>query len=195
LFQHAIEDKKLPKRPVFQRVQHLFDRALQLVSRRRVWLTRIRSGSTENRHCHKLASLILRSSIAADPGLSRQLQMRRHEHRLSAIKKQQRVLTRQLNGLEKEALTIQAKWQELNPAPAAVAAAAGDSDTHLPADIVQRIRQAAALDVLDSLDVLWTEDDLKIRLLFGLPVSRNLWEFSMEKAGGSTDIPETLESE
>jgi hypothetical protein len=49
--------------------------------------------------------------------------------------------------------------------------------------------------VLDALDCHWTEDDLKIRRLFELPVSRDLWNFSLEKALGSTDIPETLEPE
>jgi hypothetical protein len=111
------------------------------------------------------------------------------------IKKQERALTRQLKGLEKETLAIQAKWQQFNPPPAAVAEAASDSDIHLPAELIHRIRQQAALDVLNSLGFRWTEDELAIRRQFGLPVSRNLWNSSLEKAMGSTDIPETLESE
>lgn len=65
----------------------------------------------------------------------------------------------------------------------------------MPAELVQRVRQAAALEVLTALAVLWTEDELTIRRLFKLPVSPNLSNSSLEKALGSTDIPETLEPE
>jgi hypothetical protein len=65
----------------------------------------------------------------------------------------------------------------------------------MPAELVQQVRQAAALEVLTALAVLWTEDELTIRRRFGLPVSRGLWESSLEKPLGSTDIPETLDPE
>ena len=194
LLEHAIERKKLPNRPAFQRSRQLFDWALRVTSQRRITLTRIGSGSTpEHKYCHQLASTALRAAIAADPSLSRQLSMRKDEQRLAAIQKQHKDLRRKLVALRKEALVIQARWQDVDElAPAALA---GGTDMDLPAEIVKRIRQAAALEVLDSLDCHWTEDDLKIRRQFGLPVSRDLWNSSLEKAMGSTDIPETLESE
>jgi len=121
--------------------------------------------------------------------------MRKDERRSTAIQKQQRDLRRKLVALGKGALVIQARWQEVDElSPAALAATAG-GDMELFAKFARPIRQTAAIEALDSLDVLWREDDLKIRGLFGLPVSRNLWNSSLEKAMGSTDIPETLESE
>jgi len=196
LLEHAAERKKLPNRPAFQRSRQLFDWALRLTSQRRVNLTRIGSGSTpEHKYCHQLASTALRSAIAADPALSRQLAMRKDAQRLHAVQKQQQDLRRKLVALGKEALVIQARWQEVDElSPGALAAAAG-GDMELFAKFEKPIRQAAALEVLDSLDFHWSEDDLKIRRLFGLPISRGLWESSLEKAMGSTDIPETLESE
>jgi ribonuclease HI len=195
LFQHAIARKRLPTQPIFQRVRHLFDWALHLLSQRGISLTRIGSGSTpENKHCHQLASLKLRSGIAADPALSSQLAMRRHTQGLTVIRKQQRVLRRKLKELEKEAHAIQAKWQVFSPPSVAAPAAAAGSDMDLPTELVHRIRQAAALDVLNAMDVVWKEDELTIRRLFGLPVSRNLWNSSLERAAGSTDV-ETLEPE
>jgi len=178
-----------------QRVQHLFERASSLTAQRGVSLTRIGSGSTaENKHCHRLASLKLRSGIAADPALSWQLEMHRQKQRLTTIKKEQTALRRKLAALEKEALTIEAQWRNVNSPAVAVAGAGGD-DTAMPAEFVQRLRQAAALDVLNALGVLWSEDELTIRRLFKLPVSRNLLDSSREKALGSTDIPDTLEPE
>lgn len=196
LLEHAGQRKRLPNRPAFQRTRQLFDWALSLTSQRRINLTRIGSGSTpEHGYCHLLASTRLRSAIAADPALSRQLAMRKDERQLTALQQKKRDLRRKLVALVKEALVIQARWQEVDElSPAALAAAAG-GDMELFAKFEKPIRQAAALEVLDSLDFHWSEDDLKIRRLFGLPVSRNLWNSSLEKAMGSTDIPETLESE
>ena len=196
LFEHAAERKKLPNRPAFQKSRHLFDRAVHLLAQRRITVTKIGSGSTpEHKHCHQLASGKRRSGIAADPALRKQLAMRMDEQRLNAIQKQQKDLRRKLVALGKQALVIQARWLEVDQqSPAALAATAG-GDMELFAKFAQQIRQAAAEEVLDALDVLWTEDDLKIRRLFKLPVSRDLWNFSLEKALGSTDIPETLEPE
>ena len=196
LIQHAADHKSLPTGSVMQRVQHLFERASRLTAQRRVWLTRITSGSTpEHKYCHKLASNRLRSGIAADPALSRALAMRLDEQGLTAIQKQQKDLRRKLVALGKEALVIQARWMDVDElSPAALAATAG-GDMELFAKFAQQIRQAAAEEVLDALDCHWTEDDLKIRRLFRLPVSRDLWNFSLEKGLGSTDIPETLEPE
>jgi hypothetical protein len=120
--------------------------------------------------------------------------MRLDEQRLTAIQKQQRDLRRKLVALGKQALVIQARWLEvdqLSPPRWRRRQAA----TWNCLQFAQQIRQAIAEEVLDALDCHWTEDDLKIRRLFKLPVSRDLWNFSLEKALGSTDIPETLEPE
>jgi hypothetical protein len=128
LLEHASERKKLPNRPAFQRSRLLFDWALRLASQRRITLTRIGSGSTpEHKYCHQLSSTRLRSGIAADPALSRQLAMRKDEQRLTAIQKQQKDLRRKLVALGKEALVIQARWQEVDQLSPAVAAG-GDTE-------------------------------------------------------------------
>jgi hypothetical protein len=73
----------------------------------------------------------------------------------------------EIGSVRSRGLTIEAQWRKVNsPDPAA-----GGDDTAMPAELVQRVRQAAALEVLTALAVLWTEDELTI------------------------DIPETLEPE
>jgi len=196
LLEHAAERKKLPNRPAFQKSRHLFDKSVHLLAQRWITVTKIGSGSTpEHKYCHQLASAKRRSAIGTDPALRKQLAMRLDEQRLTAIQKQQRDLRRKLVALGKQALVIQVRWLEVDQqSPATLAATAG-GDMELFAEFAHQIRQAAALEVLDSLDCHWTEDDLKIRRLFKLPVSRDLWNSCIEKAAGSSDIPETLEPE
>jgi hypothetical protein len=97
--------------------------------------------------------------------------MRLDEQRLNAIQKQQKDLRRRLVALGKQALVIQGRWLDVEQqSPAALGATAG-GDMELFAEFAQQIRQAAALEVLDALDCHWTEDDLKVRRLFKLPVN------------------------
>jgi hypothetical protein len=193
--QLATERKPLPGRPIFDRVRHLYDRCMNVASQRPLLLTRIKSGSSpEHRHCHLLASLELRGAVAADPALTRRLAAKRQQQRLKTLLKQRRDLTRKLAALEKEAASTQARLQELEQPPDAALAATGDRLGPLAADDVRRIRQAAALEVLDALDCLWTDDAVKIRRLFGLPIGRDLWESSLERFVDGP-LPPTFEPE
>jgi ribonuclease HI len=89
LIRSAAGHKGLSTGSVMQRVQHLFERASLLTAQRRVLLTRTASGSTPgNKRCHQLASLKLRSGMAADPALSSQLAMHRQKQRLTTIKQE-----------------------------------------------------------------------------------------------------------
>lgn len=126
MLQHAVERKRLPIRPMFHRVEHLYERAVESTALRPISITRLgSSGTKELKYCHKLASRKLRASIAADPTLSLQAAMRRNEQRLITIKKQQEDLAGTFAGLQREAAMIEEHWRKLGKPPAADTAAGG----------------------------------------------------------------------
>ena len=188
MLQHAIERKRLPIRPMFQRVQHLYDRAVASTALRPISITRLGSGSTkELKHCHKLALLKLRASIEADPALSLQTAMRRNAQRLITIKKNQKELASTFAALQKEAVMIEEQWRKLRKPPAA-AAATGGADFDLSAKSSDQMRQTIALELLDALKALWQQQEVAIRQRLGLPVSRDLYQASIGATLCSTDF-------
>jgi ribonuclease HI len=184
MLQHAIERKRLPIRRMFQRVQHLYDRALASTAMRPISITRLGSSSTkELKHCHKLALLKLRASIAADPALSLQAAMRRNEHRLIAIKKKKRELASNFAALQREAALIDQQWRKLSEPPAAADTGFGSS-----IESSDQLRQTVALEMLDALRIIWQQQEVTIRQLLGLPVSRDLYQASIGATLCSTDF-------
>jgi len=128
--------------------------------------------------------------------MGRWMTIRRLQSRLERIARHRAGLKREVTSLRKEAASIQARLHSFGaPLDAALQASLSASDLELPLAEVVRIRQAAALEVLDALNFRWSEDELTVRRQFGLPIDRSLWESSLEKALGSTDVPPTLERE
>jgi hypothetical protein len=188
MLQHAIERKRLPMRPMFQRVQHLYDRAVASTAVRPISITRLgSSGTKELKYCHKLALMKLRASINADPALSLQAAMRRNAQRLVTIKKHQKELAGNFAALQKEAVMIEEQWRKLHKPPAA-AAAPGGADFDLSAESSDQVRHTVALDLLDALKTLWQQQEVAIRQLLGLPVSRDLYQASIGATLCSTDF-------
>jgi hypothetical protein len=128
--------------------------------------------------------------------MRRRWTIHRLQHRLRMIARRRADLKREVTSLRQEAASVQARLHKSGgPPDAALLASLAAFDVELPLDEVVRIRQAAALEVLEALDFRWSEDELTVRRQFGLPIDRNLWESSLEKAFGSTDVPPTLEEE
>jgi ribonuclease HI len=185
MLQHAVERKRLPIRPMFQRVQHLYDRAVASTALRPISITRLgSSGTKELKYCHKLALMKLRASINADPALSLQAAMRRNTQRLATIRKHQKQLAGNFAALQKEAVMIEEQWRKLGKPPAA-AAPTGGADFDLSAESSDQMRQTIALELLDELKTLWQQQELTIRQRFRLPVSRDLYAASVGAMLGS----------
>jgi hypothetical protein len=188
LLQHAIERKRLPNRLTFRRVQHLYDRAVASTAMRPISITRLGSSSTkELKHCHKLALMKLRASINADPVLSLHAAMRRNAQRLVTIKKHQKELASNFAALQKDAALIEQQWRNFSKPPAA-ASAAGDPDFSSSIESSDQVRQTAALEMLDALKTIWQQQEVTIRQLLGLPVSRDLYQASIGATLCSTDF-------
>jgi hypothetical protein len=104
----------LPGRRTFNRVRNLYDRAVDVVSQRRLVLTKVSSSRPEHADCHRRAIQRLRQEIVSDSALAWQFALGKEEQRLESLFKERATLQRRLDAIEEEAVLIRVRMAALS---------------------------------------------------------------------------------